>query len=129
MKQVNIGLQTYGLVEYVALFVAGCRLPDTYQTIYLSRWTDSHSEIGSVRKRVVIHCNIIETQACKTLIRLCQESCAEWMTRLCKKKHVSLQNLVTVTVLHIGEALGKPWGKISPTGGLEPTTLRFPRYS
>ena len=33
-------------------------------------WTDSRSEIGSVRKRVLIHLNIIETQeqVCKTVI-------------------------------------------------------------
>ena len=47
---------------------------------YLSRWTDSCSEIGSERKRVLIHFNIIENcemalprKVCKTVTRHCQK--------------------------------------------------------
>ena len=46
---------------------------------------DSRSEIGSVRKMVLIHFNIVETQVCKTVTRLRQERYAKTVTRLCQE--------------------------------------------
>ena len=37
---------------------------------YLSSWTDSRCEIGSVRKRILIHFNIVDTHVCKMVIKI-----------------------------------------------------------
>ena len=52
---------------------------------YLSRWTDSHSERGAVRKRVLTHFINIKTEVWKTVTRLCQERYAKCLIGFAEK--------------------------------------------
>ena len=62
---------------------------------FLSRWSNSRSEIVSVQTLVLTHFNIIEIPVCKTLTRLRKERYAKRRQGFAKKNRQSL-----VTVLH-----------------------------